>query len=455
MGERANPCAGRTIRPPVQSEQAIQKASRTTAQVQRNVVLGILNGTLMRVLDTLAGPSLVLPWFVAQLGGSAVAVGLLLPITAGGWFLPQLLMARSVHSLPQKLPLFRAVSAIRVVLWIIMVIITLVAGATNPTLTLWSFIVLYTLFCFGSGVSGLSWFDVIARAIPANQRGQFFGWRDFTGGILAIGASVLVGVTLNEATGPKFPHNYGLLLALAGVAAAAGYYAFGKIDEPPPERSAAASTGAQCAPVDWRAPLLDRSFRLFVLARIALLAANVALPFFGLYAKERLGAPDDMAGTYSGALTAAMVVSTLVWGRLSDRKGNLLLLRLVSAGFLVLSVLPLVFGPRASYLAYTVVFVLMGAASSGSDIASLAMGLELAPPEQRSAYLGLLNSALGVVSLLLVLGGWIVERWGLEAVFLLSAAMSVVAVITVFGLSDPRGSVRSAALTHNLEENGS
>ncbi len=127
----------------------------------------------------------------------------------------------------------------------------------------------------------------------------------------------------------------------------------------------------------------------------------------------------------------------------------------MSAGFLVLSVLPLVFGPRASYLAYTVVFVLMGAASSGSDIASLAMGLELAPPEQRSAYLGLLNSALGVVSLLLVLGGWIVERWGLEAVFLLSAAMSVVAVITVFGLSDPRGSVRSAALTHNLEENGS
>ncbi|HQJ52037.1 MAG TPA: MFS transporter, partial [Anaerolineae bacterium] len=115
--------------------------------MQRNVVLGILNGTLMRVLDTLAGPSLVLPWFVAQLGGSAVAVGLLLPITAGGWFLPQLLMARSVHSLPQKLPLFRAVSAIRVVLWIIMVIITLVAGATNPTLTLWSFIVLYTLFC--------------------------------------------------------------------------------------------------------------------------------------------------------------------------------------------------------------------------------------------------------------------------------------------------------------------
>lgn len=417
-------------------------------------MLGVLNGTLLRVLDTLASPSLVLPWFVTRLGGSAVAVGLLVPIANGGWFLPQLLMARFVHPLRQKLPLYRAASTVRVVVWVLMVAIIALGGARNPTFTLWSFILLYAVFCFGSGVSGLPWLDVIARAIPADQRGRFFGWRDFTGGILAVGASVLVRVTLNDAAGPRFPYDYAMLFALAGVAGAASYYLFGRITEPAEATAPVAPVQPGVASIHWSAPLSNRGFRLFLWTRVALMGAYVALPFYGLYARQRLGAPDGMAGVYSGALTAALVVSTMVWGRLSDGKGNLLLLRVVSVGFLVLALLPLVFGQHASYLAYTMVFVLMGAVYSGADIALLAMGLELAPADQRSAYLGLLNSALGVVSLLLVLGGWIVDRWGLEAVFLLSAALSSLAILLLRFLPDPRAPARGLSLSHPSEESG-
>ncbi len=412
------------------------------------MILGVLNGTLLRVLDTVASPSLVLPWFVTQLGGSAIAVGLLVPIANGGWFLPQLFMARFVQPMRYKLPLYRAASTVRVAVWVLMVAMVALAGSRDPTLTLWAFIGLYSLFCFGSGISGLPWLDVIARAIPAGQRGRFFGLRDFTGGILAIGAAVLVRVTLNEASGPRFPYNYALLFAIAGLAGAAAYFVFGRITEPTESSTATTQVAASGAPIHWSAPLSNRSFRLFIWTRVALMAATVALPFYGLYAKQRLGAPDDMAGTYSAALTAALVVSTMLWGRLSDRKGNLLVLRAVSVGYLLLALLPLLVGHYVSYATYTVVFVLLGAVYSGGDIALLAMGLELAPPEQRSAYLGLLNSALGVVSLLLVLGGLIVAHWGLEAVFLVSAAMSATAIITLRGLPDPRASKSPIPVTN-------
>ena len=431
----------------MQTNQAVEAAPLTPPQVRRNFVLGVLNGTLLRVLDTAASPSLVLPWFVSHLGGSAVAVGLLVPIANGGWFLPQLLMARFVHPLRHKLPLYRAASTVRVLVWVLMVAIIALVGSRNSTFTLWSFLLLYAVFCFGSGVSGLPWLDVIARAIPGHQRGRFFGWREFTGGILAIGASILVQVALNESTGPRFPYNYALLFTFAGAAGAAAYYLFGRITEPTESDLAGVPATVSGAPLHWTAPLSNRSFRLFLWTRMAIMAATVALPFYGLYAKQRLGAPDEMAGTYSGALTAALVVSTLLWGRLSDRKGNLLVLRVVSVGFLLLALLPLLLGPRVSYLAYTVVFVLLGAVYSGSDIALLAMGLELAPPEQRSAYLGLLNTALGVVSILLILGGWIVAQWGLEAVFVVSAAMAAIAIVTVRGLPDPRATIRGPVST--------
>ncbi len=408
-------------------------------QVRRNLILGVLNGTLMRVLDTLASPALVLTWFVTQLGGSAFAVGLLIPIANGGWFLPQLFMSRMVQPMRFKLPLYRAVSAVRVAIWALMVGIVFLIGNRNPGLTLMCFLLLYTLFCFGAGISGLPWLDVVAKAIPLRQRGSFFGWRDFSGGILAIGASVLVRLALDERRGAHFPLNFGLLFIAAGLAGAAGYYVFGRITEPEEE------TDTLSPPVEsshwraaWRVPLRDSGFRVFLSTRVTLAAATVALPFYALYAKERLGAPGEMAGVYSAALTLALVVSTLLWGRLSDRRGNRVVLQVVSVGQLLLPLLPLLLGRHLSYLSFTAVFALVGIVQSGSDISLLGMGLELAPPAQRSLYLGMLNTTLGVVSFVLILGGWIATRWGLESVFLVSAALALIAILTVARLPDPR-----------------
>jgi MFS family permease len=145
-----------------------------------------------------------------------------------------------------------------------------------------------------------------------------------------------------------------------------------------------------------------------------------------------------MAGTYSGAFTLALVASTLLWGQLSDRRGNRLVLICVSALQVMLALFPLLFAGRVSYVGFTLAFALTGIVQSGSDISLLGMSLELAPAAQRSLYLGLLNTILGVVSFLLIVGGWIVTRWGLEAVFVVSAALALVSLVLVMTLRDPR-----------------
>lgn len=398
---------------------------------RRNFVLGVANGTLLRLFDTLANPSLVLTWFVTQLGASPLVVGLLVPIANGGWFLPQLLMSGYVRGLRRKMPLYRAVSVARVVFWALLTGAVWAVGASNPSLLLVLFLLLYTVFCFGAGVTGLAWLDIIAKAVPARSRGPFFAWRDFTGGLLAIGGSVLTRYVLDERSGLRFPYNFGWLLAGGGVCAALAYLAFALISEP----DEAVAQGNRPVRVGiravWDVPRRDHNYALFVLLRVVFLASSVCMPFYTLFAKDRLRAPVATAGTYVGAFTLALVVSTVIWGRTSERYGNRAVVLWVSALNTVAPILTLLAGARVSYAGFTLVFALTGMVQSGADIGFLSLGLDMAPAAERPLYLGLLNTVLGVVSFSLLLGGWVVSRWGLEAIFGVSAVLGVVSLLLV------------------------
>jgi MFS family permease len=406
-------------------------------QIQRrNFALGVANGTLMRLFDTLANPSLVLPWFVTQLGASPFIVGLLVPIANGGWFLPQLLMSTTVHRMPRKVPLYRLVSAVRAAIWALLVALVFLLGKSNPRLLLGLFLVLYSVFCVGAGVSGLSWLDVIAKAIPAGRRGTFFAWREFTGGLLAIGGSVLARYVLDERHGAGFPSNFGWLLLLGGIAATLGYLSFGLTVEPleGPADPALPGTTLRAA---WSVPRRDRNFGLFVLVRVAALSSTICTPFYTLFAKERLGAPVAMAGTYIGAFTLALVGSTLLWGRVSARLGNRTVVWWCSLLAVPAPLLTLLLGSRLSYTAFTVVFALLGVVQTGTDIGFLSLGLDLAPAAERSLYLGLLNTVLGIISFSLLVSGWIVGRWGLEAVFAISVVFALLWLVLAGALREP------------------
>jgi MFS family permease len=404
---------------------------------RRNFTLGVANGTLVRLFDTLAHPSLVLTWFVAQLGATPLIIGLLVPIANGGWFLPQLLMSGVVHRTPRKMWLYRAASVVRVALWAAMVALVFVVGNGHPRVLLVLFLLLYSAFCFGAGVSGLSWLDIVAKAVPASRRGPFFAWRDFTGGLLAIGGSLLVRYVLDERYGPGFPYNFGWLLLLAGVAAALAYLSFSLIAEPLEETAEAAprSNGLRAA---WSVARRDRNFGLFVLVRVVSLSSFICAPFYTLFAQERLGAPVAMAGTYVGAFTLASVGSTLLWGRLSQRHGNRVVVWCCGLLSIPAFLLPLQ-SSHLSYTGFTVAFALLGVVQAGTDIGFLSLGLDLAPAAERPLYLGLLNTVLGVVSFSLVVGGWIVTRWGLETVFGVGLGFAVLWLVLVGALREPKG----------------
>ena len=414
-----------------------ETTSLSREEQRRNYSLGIANGALIRLFAALTDTSLVLAWFVSQLGGSALIVGLLVPIANGGWFLPQLLMLRFVRRHPRSVPFYRRVSAARVAAWALLTVLVFALGASRPKALLVAFMLLYALFSLGAGISGLSFMDITGKVIPLGQRGSYFALREFIGGVLALGGSALARYVLDARHGLQFPYDFGWLIALGGVAAAGGFLCFGSIVEPAEERSA----HDQADGPGWQSVVSvlrrDRSYLMFVLARMLSLVGISATPFYSIFAKDVLRAPVEMAGIYLAAMTLAGVSSTLVWGWLSQRVGSRAVVWWATLLSIAMPLLPLLLGSSLSSTAFTVVFLLVGATVAGTDIGFMSLVLDMAPAGERTVYVGLVNTTLGVVSLALIAEGWVVQRWGLNTLFAASAVCSVLTLLAVSKVREP------------------
>ena len=192
----------------------------------------------------------------------------------------------------------------------------------------------------------------------------------------------------------------------------------------------------------------DRVYRRYIAARLSLGMASMALPFYGIYAKSALGAPEGMVGIYVATGVVAQLFFNLPWGWLSDRRGNRLVMRLLSLGsgltaLLALAVVGLVGFLRleGDWLPYLVLplFFLNGAVRPAQMLAGSNFLLELVPDDSRSIYLGLSNTLMGIVMLVSGLGGLVVDFFGFVGLFLIALALCLIAFVLAVGLPEPRG----------------
>ncbi len=413
-------------------------------EVRRSFVLGILNGTAFGFAEALIDPPVVLTWFISQLTSSNLLIGLVAPLGNAGWFLPQIFVSTRIQRMPRTMPAYVASAVVRTVAWL------LVAAAVwmvdDPTLLLISFFALYSIARVSSGLGGLSFFDVIAKTVPARRRGSFFAWRQLVGGVLGLGGGWIVKTILNSPALP-FPDGHAFLFLIYCVGMALGMLAFALVREPPGVVSAGPVTMDDQLRRSRRLVQADPVYRRYMAARVALGLTSVALPFYGVYAKNVLGASGGMAGIYVAARIGAMLMFNLSWGRLSDRRGNQLVMRLLSLGsgataLLALGLVGLIglVQPQGSWLPYVAlpIFFLDGAVRPAQMMVGSNFLLELAPEGERSLYLGLSNTLLGVVILISGLSGLVVDAFGFAGVFALSIGLSVVAYVFASGLPEPR-----------------
>jgi hypothetical protein len=420
------------------------QAALPKREVRRSFALGVFNGAAFEFAERLIDPPLILTWFVSQLTHSNLLIGMVSPLGTACWLLPQIFVSARIQRMPLKMPSYTLGAAVRTVAWLLLGAAMWLLG--DPILLLISFFLLYATARLAAGLGGLAFFDVIAKTIPARRRGSFFAWRQLLGGILSLGSGWIVTLVLNHPA-LSFPHGHAVLFLLYCAVILPAMIAFIMIREP---RGAAIGKSIRSSEQLRRAARLTREnpvFRRFMAVRLTMGLADIALPFYGIYAKNVLGAPEGIVGIYIAVRVAAQLLTDLPWGHLSDHHGNRLALRTLSLGSALTALLALalvglvsLFHLQGSWLPFLVLplFFLDGALRPAQMLVGSNFLIELVPEGERPLYLGLGNTLFGLVVLISGLGGLVVDLLGFAGLFTLSVGLYLTAFGWTMGLPEPR-----------------
>jgi len=415
------------------------------SEKRRNFALGVVNGVGFRLAESLIDPPVVLAWFVSQLTASNLLIGLVAPLGRALWSLPQILFSSQLQRMPRKMPVYRVSAVVRLLAWLTLA--AFVWFLDDPRYVLIAFFILYSIARASSAPAGLVFYDIVAKTIPARQRGSFFAWRQLLGGLLGLAGGLTVGAVLNDPALP-FPRGHATLFLMYCISLGIGLGALITVREPSGKTNPQATTVSQQIARAVDLLRTDPPYRRYTAAQISLQMSNLAQPFLVVYARKYLGAPDGMVGIYVLTRVAAFLLANLLWGHLSDQYGNRLVLQLLCLGnglvqvlaLLVIvgvAALPQMHGAWLPYMAIPA-FFMSGAVMPAYVMAGTNFLLEIVDEAERPLYLGFFNTVIGGVVLISGFGGLLLAPLGFGGLFTVALALCLIAYWITRGLPEPR-----------------
>jgi MFS family permease len=405
---------------------------------RRNYSLGIANGVLFNNGLSFFNRTTVIPVFLSGLNAPSVLISLTSLFEVLGWHLPQLFASKFIVHRPLKLPLYKMAAIIRM-FGLALAIVSALMAASTPFWALLCFILGYGLFAMAGGLAGIVFTEVLAKTVPKEKRGTYFGWRAILSGIIGLN----LGVYLIKPIFARllYPYSFLLVFSIGTVLIGMSFWLFLLQKEPvqsdlPPKRTLKVQlTTARGILRD------DRAFRRFVFFRGLMMLWFAGIPFYMLFAKDRLGATEAEIGTFISWEFAGLIMANLLWGYLSNRVGNKTLLIVACFLGLVVSTLLVLFVTGAVALpawSFGMVFFLSAAVDSGVGNGGLNYALEIVPEAERPTYIGLMNSLLAGALGIAALSGALRDIIGYEGLFGMTGVIALLSLVMITRLPEPR-----------------
>ena len=422
---------------------AVRSDEDVEAEVWRNYnwnfSVNVIDGAFFLLAQSLMSATTILPFFVTRLTDNPFYIGLLAVIANGGWFFPQLLSAGPIERTDRKKPWLINLGFFLERMPLVLLTATTLLAVSSPSWALALFLLAFATYNFGAGIIAPAWQDLLAVCFPATRRGRLMGVTMFVGGIA--GALGAIGSSRILETLP-FPRNFLILFGLATILMFAGWAVLALTREPVRKVPRTAENRLRIWTRLGRILRRDRNFRRFLTARGLLAVGGMGMAFVTAAAISKWDVSGGTVGSYTVALLVGQSASNLLFGLLADRKGHkvaLVLGGLAAASGYVIA------GLAALPLLYYLVFVLLGVYFSSTFVSGLMIVLEFTGPEQRPTYVGITNSIIGTINVVIpLLGGWLATiSYGY--LFALSAAAGLLGVLLMaFWVADPRHAAENA-----------
>jgi hypothetical protein len=235
-------------------------------------------------------PTTVLPVLARQLTSPAPLVGLLTTVWTGCWLLPQLPAGRWLCDKPHKKPALILATAMGRPILLAVSVLLIFARPSDSTVILIGLFLGVIIFRATDAVASVGWFDIFGKAIPTNRRGRVVSAGQILGGLLALGAAIIVRWALGP-SGPQFPRNFALAFGMA-----VSWLGLIRLVEPPEPIENSASQQMNIIEHARHVVRDDRAFRLVTAVRMLTGLAGMALPFYVVHATHELGLPISFVG---------------------------------------------------------------------------------------------------------------------------------------------------------------
>jgi MFS family permease len=389
---------------------------------------GLFGQTGMRLINA---PTFV-PAYVDALAGSDLAVGGARAVQYLGMFLSPIVGATLIEHRRRVLPVGLMTGGLMRLMILGLGLGGLLLAPPWSLVSAFAFLGLFGAFL---GVQGVVFNMLVAKVIPVELRGRLVGLRNALAGLTATAVALFAGDVLVERD--VLGNGYASTFLLAFVLTSFGLAMLLFVREPssPQVReSARVAERVRALPALLRS---DPGFTAYFAARALAVMGRMGMPFYYLYAVERLGAGRGHLGALTGAFVLAMSVGNLAWGVLADRRG----FRSVFVAALVLwmlSVGVLMRGDGA--LALPVVFAGIGAGVGGFQMSAQNLVLEFGARHQLPMRIAVANSASNLVgALAALLGGALSAAFSYEVVFWAGIAFQGAALAIVLArVDEPR-----------------
>ncbi|MGC1375381.1 MAG: MFS transporter [Anaerolineales bacterium] len=399
-----------------------------------NVIVGLVDGSFFGLAMGFGSFSTILPLFVSHLTTSAILIGLVPAIHAVGWLSPQLLTAGRVARLRRFKPTVVLMTIHERLPFIGLMIVALLIPHIGVTAALVITFLLLTWQGLGSGFTANPWQSMIAKIIPSDLRGTFFGGQAAAANVLTSLGAIGVGYVL-EIGG--FPYGFALSFLLTAACMALSWIFLNRTREPESPEVVDQSHPATTLRGTWGILRRDTNFSWFLVTRILALLATMGFSFYIVYALRRFNMDVVTAGFLTATLTISQTVANLGMGWLGDRVGHRLML-IIGALALTLSSLLAWGAPSLDW--FYLIFILEGLANVAIWTISMAITVQFGSEVERPTYIGLSNTLVAPFSIIApILGGWLVDAVSYQAMFMLAAALGfVTAVVLTFLVKNPR-----------------
>lgn len=422
--------------------------SKHTENLRFNFTVNVLDGGFFGAAIGFASFITVIPLFVSKLTDSAVLIGLIPAIHAVGWQLPQLFTAQRVSQLRKYKRMALIMSLNERFPFLGLALVAWFSPQLGVELSLVLTFILLIWQGFGGGFTATAWQSLVAKIIPVDLYGRFFGAQNAAVTFMMGMAAILAGIILSTY---YYPLDFTVCFLLASVMMVISFLflALTKEEESPaPEPSASESSAFR----EGLRTILstDKDFRWYVLARILTQFATMGFAFYTIYAVKEFGIDERLIGFLTGLLLFTEVAINPILGWLGDRRGHLLTLKIGIIATIASLLLAVVVQGIAWFIP---IFILAGIANIAAWTVPLSMTLEFGTESQRPAYIGLANTLVAPATFIApILAGILIDNVSYDLAFVASAGAGVLTfIVLMLGVKDPRSRVKASRIVSSAD----